>query len=42
MKIVKGIGNNKINQVSDILYDAFKKKLNIFIVDISADNGIVY
>ena len=33
MKIVKGINNEKINQISDILYDAFKNKLNIFIDD---------
>jgi len=33
MKIVKGIGDKKINQISDILYDSFKKKLNIFIKD---------
>jgi hypothetical protein len=33
MKIVNDISNEKINQISDLLYDSFKKKLNAIIDD---------
>ncbi|MEA3423512.1 MAG: GNAT family N-acetyltransferase [Bacillota bacterium] len=33
MRIVKGIDNEKIDQISDILYDSFSRKLNIIIDD---------